>query len=558
VSRTGAQIFVDTLVDEGVEHIFGIPGGVVIPIFDVLYDSPLNVILTRHEQGAGHAADGFARASGKVGVCIATSGPGATNLTTAIATANFDSVPLVAFTGQVRTNLIGNDAFQEADVTGITRPITKHNFLVKRVEDLGKTIRAAFHIARTGRPGPVVVDLPLDVSTAQTDAPIPKTVDLPGYKPTVRGNHRQIGLAAEAINKADRPLLYVGGGVILSEASDELRQLARAANVPVTTTLMGLGAFPEDDPLAVGMLGMHGTAYANFAMQNADCIIAVGARFDDRITGKLDEFAPARECIVHIDVDPASISKNIPVDVPVVGDAREIVAELVKLVTHKERTEWLGLIAEWKNKHPLAYDDSNGAVKPQHVIEQIEAATKGEAIICTEVGQNQMWAAQWFTYRHPRQFITSGGLGTMGFGFPAAIGAQVACPGKTVFDIAGDGSFQMNIQELSTAVERKLPVKVAILNNGFLGMVRQWQEMFFDHRYSSTVLGPGNPDFVKVAEAYGACGLRVTEPSQVRPVIDEALACDGPVVIDFRIDPEENVFPMVPAGEAIHRMRGLA
>ena len=545
-------------MDEGVQHLFAIPGAAVIPICDVLYDSPIQVILTRHEQGAGHAADGFARASGKVGVCLATSGPGACNLVTAIATANFDSVPLVAFTGQVRTNLIGNDAFQEADITGITRPITKHSFLVKQIENLGATIRAAFHIARTGRPGPVLVDIPVDVSTAKTDLPVPKEAHLRGYKPTVKGHIRQIRLAAQAINQAKRPLLYAGGGVVISGAADLLRELAETAQIPVTTTLMGLGCFPEDHPLALKMLGMHGTAYANFAMQNADCIIAIGARFDDRITGKLDEFAPRRECIIHIDVDPASISKNIRVDIPVVGDARHILRELVKLVGPVERPEWHRQIQEWKEKHPLTYNGQDGKLKPQYVVQQIREATRGEAIICTEVGQNQMWAAQWFNYKFPRQFISSGGLGTMGYGFPAAIGAQVACPDRIVFDIAGDGSFQMNIQELSTAVREKLPVKVAILNNGYLGMVRQWQELFYHRRYAATVLSDGNPDFVKVAEAYGAKGIRVQQADQVRPALDDALATDGPVVLDFLINPEENVYPMVPAGEPIDRMRGLA
>jgi len=558
LSRSGAQILVDTLVDEGVKHIFGIPGGVVIPIFDVLYDSPIDVVLTRHEQGAGHAADGYARASGKVGVCIATSGPGACNLVTAIATANFDSVPLVALTGQVRTILIGNDAFQEADIVGITRPITKHNFLVRDVAKLGYTIRAAFHIAQTGRPGPVLVDIPVDVSTAQTDVPTPKEIDLPGYKPHTKGNVRQIRLAADAINKAKRPLIYVGGGAIIAGCADLVRELAETSQIPVTTTLMGLGAFPEDHPLSLKMLGMHGTAYANFAMQHADTIIAIGARFDDRITGKLDEFAPQRECIIHIDIDPASISKSIQVDIPVVGDARNILRQLVKLIQPVDRTPWLTLIAEWKAKHPLSYNNADGTLKPQYVIQQICDVTKGEAVICTEVGQNQMWAAQWFTHRRPRHFISSGGLGTMGYGFPAAMGAQVACPSQIVFDIAGDGSFQMNIQELATVVRRKLPVKVAILNNGYLGMVRQWQEMFFKKRYSATVLSDGNPDFVAVAQAYGAKGIRVEHTDQVRPALENALATDGPVVIDFRINPEENVFPMVPAGEAIHRMRGLA
>jgi len=558
LTRTGAQVLVETLVDEGVQHLFGIPGGVVIPIFDALYDSPIKVILTRHEQGAGHAADGFARASGRVGVCLATSGPGATNLVTAIATANFDSVPMVAITGQVRTNLIGNDAFQEADITGITRPITKHNFLVRQIDKLGYTLRAAFHIARTGRPGPVVVDIPSDVSTAQTDAVTPKEVDLPGYKPHVKGNIRQIQLAAEAIDKAKRPILYVGGGVIISGCADLLRQLAEITQIPVTTTLMGLGAFPEDHPLALKMLGMHGTAYANFAMQHADCIIAIGARFDDRITGKLAEFAPERECIIHIDIDPASISKNIRVDIPVVGDAKHILRELVKHVHPVDRAPWLDLIRDWKEKHPLTYDPNDGKLKPQYVIQQIRDVTQGEAIICTEVGQNQMWAAQWFNYKFPRQFISSGGLGTMGFGFPAAMGAQVACPDRIVFDIAGDGSIQMNIQELATVVREKLPVKVAILNNGYLGMVRQWQEMFYHRRYSSTVLSDGNPNFVKLAEAYGAHGILVEHTDQVRPALEEALRIDGPVFLDFRINPEENVYPMVPSGEAIHKMRGLA
>ena len=558
MSRSGAQILVETLVDEGIATVFGIPGGVVIPIFDALYGSPLRVILTRHEQGAGHAADGFARASGKVGVCIVTSGPGATNLVTAIATANFDSVPIVAFTGQVRTNLIGNDAFQEADITGITRPVTKHNFLVRRVEDLGRVIRSAFHIARTGRPGPVLVDIPSDVSTAATDAPTPKEVNIPGYRPTVKGHIRQIRLAAEAIDKAKRPILYVGGGVIISGCADLLRQLAEITQIPVTTTLMGLGAFPEDHPLALKMLGMHGTAYANFAMQHADCIIAIGARFDDRITGKLDEFAPQRNCIIHIDIDPASISKSIPVDIPVVGDARNILRQLIKALQPLQHPEWNALINEWKGKHPLTYDPNGGKLKPQFVVQQICDVTRGEAVICTEVGQNQMWAAQWFTHRHPRHFISSGGLGTMGYGFPAAMGAQVACPDKIVFDIAGDGSIQMNIQELATVVRRKIPVKIAILNNGYLGMVRQWQELFFHKRYSSTYLADGNPDFVKLAEAYGAKGIRVEHTDQVRPALEDALATPGPVVLDFRIDPEENVYPMVPSGEAIHRMRGLA
>jgi len=550
MEKTGSQILVDTLIQEGVEVLFGIPGGVVIPLFDVFYDSPLRIVLCRHEQAAGHAADGYARATGKVGVCVATSGPGATNLTTAIATANMDSVPLVAFTGQVKTQLIGSDAFQEADVTGITRPITKYNCLVKDVRDLARTVREAFYIARTGRPGAVVVDLPVDVTVGTAPAEQTAEIDLPGYKPRGGGNLRQIQLAAEAINASECPVVYAGGGVITAGASEELRTLAREANLPVTTTLMGLGAFPEDAPLSLKMLGMHGTAYANYAMTESDLIIAIGARFDDRITGKIDEFAPKAK-ILHLDIDPSSISKNIPVDIPVVGDARFILTELNKLVSYVERKPWSDQIAKWKADCPLAYGD--GGLKPQYVVEQICEATDGKAIITTEVGQNQMWAAQWYTYTMPRSFISSGGLGTMGFGFPAAIGAQIACPDRIVFDIAGDGSIQMNIQELSTAVVNKLPVKIAILNNGYLGMVRQWQQLFYDRRYSHTTLN-GNPDFVKVAEAYGAHGFLVERQEDVRPTLDKALEIDGPVVMDFRIDPEENVFPMVPAGEAIHRM----
>ena len=551
--RSGAHVLLETLKSEGVEVLFGIPGGAVIPIFDALYDDKdLRFVLMRHEQGAGHAADGYARATGKVGVCIATSGPGATNLVTALATANFDSVPLVAITGQVKTHLIGNDAFQEADITGITRPVTKHNYLVREVDRLGETLRAAFHIARTGRPGPVLVDIPSDVATAQTDAPLPDSVNLPGYRPVIQGNRRQVKRVAEAINASERPVLYVGGGVILSGASEELRRLATQANIPVTTTLMALGAFPEDHPLALKMLGMHGTAYANYAIQESDLLIAVGARFDDRITGDTKTFAPHAK-IIHVDIDPSSISKNIRVDLPVVGDAKDILAGLVELCEPRERTEWLARIGEWRAKHPLAYKP-NG-LKPQYVVQQICEASDGRAVVTTEVGQNQMWAAQWFTHRHPRHFISSGGLGTMGYGFPAAIGAQAGRPDALVVDIAGDGSFQMNIQELAPAVHERLPVKVCILDNGYLGMVRQWQELFYKKRYSGTTLA-GNPDFVRVAEAYGAKGRHVTRPEDVRPALDEAFADKNVWVLDFHVDPEENVFPMVPAGEAIDRMIG--
>jgi acetolactate synthase-1/2/3 large subunit len=553
MKKTGAKILVDTLLAEGVEVLFGYPGGAVIPLFDVLYDEKVRFILTRHEQGAAHMADGYARATGKVGVCIATSGPGATNLTTGIATANFDSVPVVAITGQVKTHLIGNDAFQEADVTGIMRPITKHTELVKDVADLARTIREAFHIARTGRPGPVVVDVPVDVTTAKWDGDVPGEVDLPGYKPRYEGNVRQVKRTAEAIAKAKQPLIYAGGGVIISGCHQELKALADKADIPVTTTLMGLGGFPSEDALSLGMLGMHGTAYANYAVQNADLILAVGARFDDRITGRVDRFAPHAK-MVHIDIDPASISKNIKVDIPVVGDARLVLQELLKHVEPAEHAAWRKRIDDWKAKHPLRYGEGDG-LKPQYVVEQIWEATKGEAIICTEVGQNQMWAAQFYRYRTPRTWISSGGLGTMGFGLPAALGAQVGCPDRVVFDIAGDGSIQMNIQELATAVHNKLPVKVAILNNGYLGMVRQWQELFYDKRYSQTQLN-GNPDFVKLAEAFGAAGLRIEKTKEVRPAIEKALEIDGPVVMDFVVEPEENVFPMVPAGEAIDRMIG--
>lgn len=556
MSRTGSEILIDVLKKEGVEYIFGLPGGVVIPLFDKLFDySDLKFILTRHEQAAGHAADGYARATGKVGVCIVTSGPGATNLTTAIATAYMDSIPMVAITGQVKTHLIGSDAFQEADITGITRPVTKHNYLVKDIKDLAKIVREAFYIASTGRPGPVVIDLPVDVTTDIWDGEIPEKVNLPGYKPAYEGNMRQIKIAAEAINRAKRPVVYAGGGVITSNSSKELIEVAEKANLPVNTTLMALGAFPEDNERALGMLGMHGTVPANYAVHESDLLIAIGARFDDRITGKIDEFAPNAR-IIHIDIDPTSISKNIKVDIPVVGDAKNILIELIKHVKYVERKEWFEKISEWKKRYCLSYDNTGDDVKPQYVVEQICQATKGKAIITTEVGQNQMWAAQYYTYTNPRSFLSSGGLGTMGFGFPAAIGAQLGCPDKIVIAIAGDGSFQMNIQELSTVVKYKLPVKVAILNNGYLGMVRQWQELFHDKRYSHTQLD-SNPDFVQVAKAYGVAGFLVEKKEDVRPAIEESISINGPVVIDFRISPEENVFPMIPAGQAISQIKGV-
>ncbi len=555
MAKTGAQILIDALLEQGVECIFGLPGGAVLTLFDALYDAPLKTVLTRHEQGAGHMADGYARATGKVGVCVATSGPGATNLVTAIATAYMDSVPLVALTGQVKTALIGNDAFQEADVTGITRPATKHNYLVKDVRELGRTVREAFYIAATGRPGPVLIDLPADVAAAKLEGEVDTQMRLPGYRPTAGSGHsRQIARAADAINSADRPVLYAGGGVIGAEASEELRQLARKACVPVTTTLMGLGGFPEDDRLSLGMLGMHGTVYANYAVTHCDLLVAVGARFDDRITGRIDGFAPGAR-IVHIDIDPASIGKNVAVDIPLVGDAKKILSELIALVESKDRAEWTAQIEGWKAEFPLTYVSSDEAVKPQAVVETISRLTGGKAIVVTDVGQCQMWAAQYYCYTEPRSFLSSGGLGTMGFGLPAGIGAQFGRPERLVFVVAGDGSIQMNIQELATAVVNKLPIKIALLNNGYLGMVRQWQELFFHRRYSHTYLADGNPDFVKLAEAYGAAGILVQEPGQIEPAVRRALAVtDRPVLIDFRTAPEENVFPMVPAGEAIDRM----
>jgi len=556
MKKTGSQILIDALKKENVEYIFGLPGGVIIPLFDTLFDeSEIKFILTRHEQAAGHAADGYARATGKVGVCIVTSGPGATNLTTAIATAYMDSIPMVAITGQVKTHLIGSDAFQEADVTGITRPISKHNYLVKDIKELGRVVKEAFHIASTGRPGPVVIDLPVDVTTDTWDGDTPDTINLPGYKPSFEGNIRQIKLAADAINKSKRPVIYAGGGVISSNSSEQLIELAEKANLPVNTTLLALGVFPEDNERALGMLGMHGTVPANYAVHESDLLIAIGARFDDRITGKIDEFASQAQ-IIHIDIDPTSISKNIKVHIPVVGDAKNILTELIKHVSHVERKEWFEKIAVWKKKYSSLYDNTSDVVKPQYVVEQICEATKGEAIVTTEVGQNQMWAAQYYTYTNPRSFLSSGGLGTMGFGFPAALGAQLGCPDKIVIAIAGDGSFQMNIQELSTAVKYNLPVKVAILNNGYLGMVRQWQELFYDKRYAHTLLD-GNPDFVQVAKAYGADGFLVTDKKDVRPIIEKAISINGPVIIDFKVDPEENVFPMIPSGQAVTQTKGV-
>ncbi len=558
---TGAEIFIESLKKEGVKHIFGYPGGVVLNIFDHLHDEKdLQLILTRHEQGAVHAADGYARATGKPGVVLVTSGPGATNTVTGIATAYMDSIPLVVFTGQVPTMLIGNDAFQEADIVGITRPCTKYNFLVKDVKDLAYVVKEAFYIATTGRPGPVLIDIPKDVTTGKTEFVWPENIKLRSYNPTYEGNKYMITQAAHMIAKAKKPVIIAGGGVILSGASRELKELAEYADVPVTMTLMGLGGFPGSHKLSLGMPGMHGTYYANKSIQESDLLVAIGMRFDDRVTGKISAFAPHAK-IIHIDIDPTSIRKNVRVDVPIVGDVKKVLTILNKVlkddateIWHEVRKAWLKQITEWKAERPMTYDRETDIIKPQYVIEKIYELTKGDAIITTEVGQNQMWACQFFKYDKPRTFLTSGGLGTMGYGFPAALGAQLAFPNKLVIDIAGDGSIQMNIQELATAVINKLPVKVAILNNGFLGMVRQWQELFFQERYSHTRLNDSLPDFVKVAEAYNAVGLRATKRSEVEPVLKEAFSIKRPVFMDFVIDWQEKVYPMVPAGAAIDEM----
>jgi len=554
IRKPGSQIIVDTLVEQGVEVMFGYLGGVVLPLFDKLYDAPIRFIIPRHEQGGCHMADAYARATGKVGVVVATSGPGATNLTTGLATAMMDSIPLVAITGQVRTDLIGNDAFQEADTTGITRPITKHNSIVKDPNRLAQTIREAFYIASTGRPGPVLVDIPVDMQVAEIEVKPAEPVNLPGYKVRSRVHNRQISLAAEAINASQKPILYVGGGIIIANAAAELSELAHKANIPVTMTLLGLGSIDQGSELSLDMLGMHGSAYANFAVQECDLLIAVGARFDDRVTGKLKTFA-SKAKIIHIDIDPASIAKNLPADIPVVGDAKETLVELLREVQHRDRPEWFAQIAEWKKKYPFRYDKRAHAIKPQFVIEEILRQTNGEATIVTGVGQHQMWTAQFYRFKRPRQFITSGGLGTMGFGLPAAIGAQVALPGQTVIDIDGDSSFNMTMNELCTAVQYELPVKVCIINNGYMGMVRQWQQLFYGKRYSCSSLK--NPDFATVARAFGAVGMTVTEKKGVADAVAAMLAETHPCVVDFHVDREENVWPMVPAGKSLHEMNGL-
>ncbi|MCK5660753.1 MAG: acetolactate synthase large subunit [Methanosarcinales archaeon] len=569
---TGAKALIECLKAEGVDIIFGYPGGVLLPIYDELYECDIRHILVRHEQAAAHAADGYARATGKVGVCLATSGPGATNIVTGVATAYMDSVPMVALTGQVPTAMIGNDAFQEADITGITLPITKHNYLVSDVEDLPRIIKESFHIAGTGRPGPVLVDIPKDVTVNELDFKYPNSVNLHGYNPHVELDTEAIQKAVTLIAQAKRPVMYVGGGVVIADANKELLEFVETIQAPVTTTLMGIGAFPESHPLSIKMLGMHGTKYANFAIQESDLLITVGARFDDRVTGKIESFAPNAK-IIHIDIDPAEISKNICVDIPIIGDAKEVLSALTESVIKDNKqpdtTEWTATIAKWKKEHPLTYknqinknqskadkqnkeQNNNISIMPQSVVEMI-CEICPDAIITTEVGQNQMWAAQYFKYEKPRTFISSGGLGTMGYGMPAAMGAKLGCPDKTVINIAGDGSFQMNSQELATLVQDDVAVINVILNNGVLGMVRQWQDLFFDQRFSHTTI-KGSVDFVKLAEAYGALGIRVTKPEEIRPAIEKAIESNRPTVIDVIVMTGENVYPMVPAGASISEM----
>jgi acetolactate synthase-1/2/3 large subunit len=560
MKKTGSQIIVEALRKEGVEAIFNYPGGAVLPLFDELHSAPFRQVLVRHEQAAVHAADGYARSTGKVGVALATSGPGATNTVTGIATAYMDSVPLVVLTGQVATPLIGNDAFQEADIVGITRPCTKHNYLAKDVKDLGRILKEAFYVARSGRPGPVLVDVPKDVLVNSTEFKYPDKVSIRGYQPTYDGHPGQIERAMELIVKSRRPVLYAGGGIISSNASKELTLFADRLGIPVTMTLMGLGGFPGNHRLSLGMLGMHGTYRANMAVMDSDLLIAVGSRFDDRVTGKIEAFAPHAK-IIHIDIDPTSISKNVRVDLPIVGDCKRVLTKMLTLLEKEEidpfkegLEKWHLQIEKWKSVHKMEYSLGE-KIKPQYVVEKIWELTQGDAIITTEVGQNQMWAAQYYTFVKPRTLLTSGGLGTMGYGFPAAIGAQVAFPNSLVIDIAGDGSFQMNSQELATIVQYQLPVKVAILNNGYLGMVRQWQEFFYGKRYASSCMEGISPDFIKLAEAYGAVGLRATKPEEVIPTLKKAFSQSKPVIIDFVVDPEENVYPMVPAGEPLSQMR---
>ncbi len=562
MKMTGSQILLACLEQEGVETIFGYPGGTVINIYDDLMKTDkIRHILPRHEQAGVHAADGYARATGKVGVAIATSGPGATNTVTGIATAYMDSIPLVVISGQVPTPLIGNDAFQEADMVGITRPITKHNYLVRDVRDLAMTIKKAFYIARTGRPGPVLIDLPKDVQVATTIFEYPDKVELRGYKPNYSGNARQVAKAVKMILAAKKPVIYVGGGATLSNSDKELLKFAETIQAPLTTTLMGMSSFPKRHPLSLGMLGMHGTYYANMAVTNSDLLIAIGARFDDRVTGKIATFAPDAK-VIHVDIDPTSIKKNVRVDLPIVGDLKDVLKKMLKGFAEvpaevksavKASVAWRKEVDGWKESHPMSYKMSKSVIKPQYVIEKLRELSDDDAIVTTEVGQHQMWTAQFFDFSQPRTFLTSGGLGTMGYGLPAALGAQAAFPDRQVIDVSGDGSFQMNSQELATLVQNRLPVRIVILNNNFLGMVRQWQQLFFDKRYSQTCL-ESPIDFVKLAEAYGATGLSTSKPEEVEATIKKAFATPGPVIMEFKIAREENVMPMVPAGAGINEM----
>ncbi|HOC58349.1 MAG: biosynthetic-type acetolactate synthase large subunit [Syntrophaceae bacterium] len=554
----GTEILLKVLEEEKVDILFGYPGGAVLDIYDQIFKSNLKHILVRHEQGAVHAADGYARATGRVGVCLVTSGPGATNAVTGIATANMDSIPLVVFTGQVPTGLIGNDAFQECDITGITRPCTKHNFLVRNVEELASTIKEAFHIARSGRPGPVLVDLPKNVMAASTDYD-PEKVTFRNYETPYKPAPKKMAHVLDLLHRAKRPLIMTGGGVILGHAAAELTHLARKYEIPVTGTLMGLGSFPGSDPLWLGMLGMHGTYYANMAISHCDLMLAVGVRFDDRVTGTIETFAPDAK-IVHIDIDPSSINKNVTVDLPIIGDAQSVLKDLLRFLEEhhyeqeaESRQVWIAEIEQWRKKVPLTYCQNSEVIKPQFVIETLYRITQGDALITTEVGQNQMWTAQFFHFNQPNSFISSGGLGTMGFGLPAALGVKCAFPDRLVVDIAGDGSIQMNIQELATAAQYNLAAKVVLLNNGYLGMVRQWQELFYEKRYSHTDMTYA-PDFVKLAEAFGVVGLRATKPDEVERTLREGLSIDRPVLMDFRVSREECVYPMVHPGESITQM----
>jgi acetolactate synthase-1/2/3 large subunit len=563
MKMTGSQIIIKCLEKEGVDYLFGLPGGVILPTFDALLDSKLKFVLVRHEQGATHMADGYARATGRVGVCMVTSGPGATNTVTGLATAYMDSVPMVCITGQVATHAIGSDSFQEADVVGITRPVTKHNYLVKNAADIARVVREAFYIARTGRPGPVLIDFPVDVSRQEVEFEWPEKVSIRSYRPEPDYEtpvfKDQIARVVAALRQSKRPCLYVGGGAIVSDAAKEVAELVEKTGIPITTTILGLGIFPETHPSSLRMLGMHGTHYANYAVQGSDLLIAVGARFDDRVTGKIDKFAPHAK-IVHIDIDPASVSKVVRVHYPVIGDVKRALTELNRQTgdLRPQIKDWLAQIKEWKKKHPMKYKRDDAAIRQEYVIETLGEITGHRAVIVTGVGQHQMWAAQWYGFVQPRTMITSGGLGTMGYGFPAAIGAKLARPDETVVCIDGDGSFQMTMTELATAAYRNIGVKLILMDNGQYGMVRQWQQLFYRERYSASQLGPSNPDFVKIAEAYGVLGIRVTEKSEVMPALKKALAHKGPVLVHMIVSKEANVYPMVPAGNALDQVMDMA